>query len=88
MADVNLSQDEERRLQEAFQGFDPNAAGLADTISVSGTKDLFCANWQTVKGVLSFLAGLPLPPPVPSALRTVIAAGDLAYRTLCGGQGS
>ena len=86
MAEVNLSQDEEQRLQEAFEGFDPNAAGAVDMISLTGTKDLFCDNWQTVKGVLSFIANLPLiPAAVRTAIGVVIKAGDLAHGALCRG---
>ena len=86
MADVNLSQDEQQRLQEAFAGFDSGAEALTESIDLTGTKDMFCNNWQTVKNVLSFIANLPLiPASVRAAIGLVIKAGDMAHGALCRG---
>ena len=82
MATAKLTDDETAKLKAAFQKMDataqPKAAALASP------REDFCKLWPQVKGVLQFLANLPvIPKGVKDAINLVIKAGDTASSVLC-----
>lgn len=82
---VQLTAEQENRLQEAFRSFDAERA-RATSVETSAVFDVdFCGDWPTAKGILEFLIGLPTMPEVAKgAMRVVIQAGDLAHGAICG----
>jgi hypothetical protein len=77
-----LTNDERTRLESAFQQMD--AAPTKEAVKAS-PRDEFCKYWPQVKGVLQFLANLPVvPQKVKDAINLVIKAGDTASGILCG----
>jgi hypothetical protein len=86
MAKDNLTDDERTRLKAAFQKMDtaPPKAAAAPAAALASPREDFCKFWPQVKGVLQFLANLPVVPQgVKDAINLVIKAGDTASSVLC-----
>ncbi len=74
-----------RAITDALSSDAPAAAAPAAGVAAAGVdpKELFCQNWDTVKGVLSFLRTVA-PAFLKPIIDIVIKAGDAVKATICG----
>jgi hypothetical protein len=80
----DLTNDERSRLEAAFQKMDTAPQREAPAAGLALPREDFCKYWPQVKGVLQFVANLPVPQTVKDAINLVIKAGDTASGILCG----
>ena len=80
MAELQDSDREELRriVGEALLSEDEPAGAR---VAAADVRQVFCDNWQTVKKVLEFIAGIV--PGIGRYVRAIIAAGDFLYGRIC-----
>jgi hypothetical protein len=79
----DLTNDERKSLEAAFQQMDAAPSTTTEAVTALPRAE-FCKYWPQVKGVLQFLANLPVvPSKVKDAINLVIKAGDTAASVLC-----
>jgi hypothetical protein len=93
MADTNITPEQKQRLEQALERAD-SAGSHAEMMGMTAgeavaaaaaTKSEFCDLWPKLRGVLKFLAGLPIPGKYKAVLEQALKYGEAAYGALCGG---